>query len=161
MTIRVISTVIFLMVYAGCWRSIGPQSDSLCRELEVLVSNMATTQSNESQVISVTVSNRSDRVINVWKASDDGFGCSIETLNGGNWKDDGRMFCATFREHLRLSPGEYYNFKLPVACDVGKFRVMVEYWEDTYDRTNFKCAYSLPFTLWRGKRNKADDIKEK
>ena len=64
-----------------------------------------------------------------FKVYDDGFGCSIEWQEGGNWKTSGVMWCATDRDIVKLSAAEVYSFKAKVPLDHCKRRLSVEYWD--------------------------------
>jgi len=83
---------------------------------------------NEDANISCVVSNGTSNVISFFKVYDDGFGCSLEWQEDGNWKTSGVMWCATGRDIVKLNAAEVYSFKAKVPLDQCKRRLSVEYW---------------------------------
>ena len=78
--------------------------------------------------ISCVISNGTSNVISFFKVYDDGFGCSLEWQEGGNWMTSGTTWCATGRDIVKLSTAEVYSFKAKVPMDRRKQRLSIEYW---------------------------------
>ena len=83
---------------------------------------------NEDADISCVISNGTSNVISFFKVYDDGFGCSLEWQEGGNWMTSGTTWCATGRDIVKLSTAEVYSFKAKVPMDRRKQRLSIEYW---------------------------------
>ena len=83
---------------------------------------------NEDADVSCVISNGTSNVISFVKVYDDGFGCSIEWQEGGNWKTSGTTWCATDRDIVKLNAAEVYSFKTKVPLDHCNRRLSVEYW---------------------------------
>ena len=83
---------------------------------------------NEDADISCVISNGTSNVISFFKVYDDGFGCSLERQEGGNWMTSGTTWCATGRDIVKLSTAEVYSFKAKVPMDRRKQRLSIEYW---------------------------------
>ena len=86
------------------------------------------TSCNEDADVSCVISNGTSNVISFFKVYDDGFGCSIEWQEGGNWKTSGTTWCATGRDIVKLNAAEVYSFKTKVPLDHCNRRLSVEYW---------------------------------
>ena len=84
---------------------------------------------NEDADISCVISNGTSNVISFFKVYDDGFGCSLEWQEGGNWMTSGTTWCATGRDIVKLSTAEVYSFKAKVPMDRRKHRLSIEYWD--------------------------------
>ena len=84
---------------------------------------------SEGADVSCVISNGSSNVISFFRVYDDGFGCSIEWLEGGNWVTSGVTWCATGREIVKLNAAEVYSFKAKVPLDRSRRRLSVEYWD--------------------------------
>ena len=83
---------------------------------------------NEDADISCVISNGTSKVISFFKVYDDGFGCSLEWQEGGNWMTSGTTWCATGRDVVKLNTAEVYSFKAKAPLDHCKRRLSVEYW---------------------------------
>ena len=84
---------------------------------------------NEEADVSCVISNGTPNVVSFFKVYDDGFGCSLEWQEDGNWKTSGVMWCATGRDIVKLNAAEVYSFKAKVPLDHCKRRLSVEYWD--------------------------------
>jgi len=84
---------------------------------------------NEDADVSCVISNGTPNVVSFFKVYDDGFGCSLEWQEDGNWKTLGVMWCATGRDIVKLNAAEVYSFKAKVPLDHCKRRLSVEYWD--------------------------------
>ena len=82
---------------------------------------------NEDADISCVISNGTSNVISFFKVYDDGFGCSLERQEGGNWMPSGLTWCAIGRDIVKLSTSEVYSFKAKAPVDNCKRRLSVEY----------------------------------
>jgi len=84
---------------------------------------------NEDADVSCVISNGTSNVISFFRVYDDGFGCSLEWQEGGNWVTSGVTWCATGREIVKLNAAEVYSFKAKVPLDHSRRRLSVEYWD--------------------------------
>ena len=84
---------------------------------------------NEYADVSCVISNGTSNAISFFKVYDDGFGCTLEWQEGGNWTTSGVTWCATGRDIVKLNAAETYSFKTKVPLNHREQRLSVEYWD--------------------------------
>ena len=81
---------------------------------------------DEDANVSCVISNGTSNAISFFKVYDDGFGCTLEWQEGGNWTTSGVTWCATGRDIVKLNAAETYSFRAKVPLDHYKQRLLVE-----------------------------------
>ena len=149
MLFRIIANVVLSSFIVGCWNC-GNAEDVIdgMDDIEIVVEAMDRSASRLDKIaLSLVVSNRSDHAINIWNVADDGFGYSVETFSNGVWNATSESFCASFRKSICVPPDEQCKFHVLVPCDIGRFRIMIEYWTGQLGESPMKAAYSPPSSI--------------
>ena len=133
----VLLAILVLAIYAKATRT-------LAMGVTLSVVGVESTSDEEAD-ISCVISNGTSNVISFFKVYDDGFGCSLEWQEGGNWMTSGTTWCATGRDIVKLSTAEVYSFKAKVPMDRRKQRLSIEYWNGEPLASAPKEVKSEPF----------------
>ena len=100
---------------------------------------------DEDANVSCVISNGTSNAISFFKVYDDGFGCTLEWQEGGNWTTSGVTWCATGRDIVKLNAAETYSFKTKVPLNHREQRLSVEYWDGKPLLSAPKQVKSEPF----------------
>ncbi len=149
MLFRIIANVVLSSCIVGCWRGDSSKDDlDEMDDIEVVVEAIDRSTAKLGKIaLRLVVRNRSDQAINIWNVTDDGFGYSVETFSNGVWNATSESFCATFRKSNCVPPDEQCKFNVLIPCDVGRFRIRIEYWTGQLGESPMKAAYSPPSSI--------------